>query len=72
MIKDLVRQWFFRKITKYILAVIILRRITHVLICDWMRQSREKVLEQFLEKEDCRTEIITELMFVDLVESSSG
>ena len=37
-----------------------------------MRQNHEKSVEQFLEKKGCRAEITTELIFFDLLESSSA
>ena len=73
MIEDLVRQWFFQEDNKKYFSSNNTEADYHMyLFANWMRQSREKVLEQFLEKEECKTEITTELMFLDLVESSSG
>ena len=39
-----------------------------LLIANWMRQNREKVLQRFLEKERCKTEAMSELMFLEFVE----
>ena len=41
------------------------------LFANWMRKNQLKVLGQFLEKEGCKAEIKTDLMFLDLAESSS-
>ena len=40
------------------------------LFANWTRQNDEKILKQFLEK-GCAAEITTELIFLDVVESSS-
>ena len=41
------------------------------LFANWMRKKHEKIIEQFLKKEEYKAEIATVLMFLDHVESSS-
>lgn len=72
MIMDLVRQWFFQGAKEiYFTRINIEARYDMHLFANWMRKKHEKIIEQFLKKEEYKAEIATVLMFLDLVESSS-
>ena len=64
MIDDLVRQWFFQGDNK----IYFTSNNTEVhygmhLFVNWKRQNHEKVLKQYLEKEECKAEIVNRLFF---------
>ena len=71
MIENLVRLWFFQRDKKSFTTNNKMAHYRMHLSANWMRQKHEKVVGQFFEKEECRAEITTELLFLDLADSDS-
>ena len=72
MIGDLVRKWFLQGDNKMYFTS--KNQIAHYgmhLVANCMRQSYKKVIEKFLEKEECKAEITIELLFLDFMEFNS-
>ena len=72
MIKNLERQWFFRGGSKnYFTSNNTMAQYGMELFSNSMRENHRNALKQFLEVGRCNTEITTEYIDLDLIESSS-